>query len=124
MDSISAAAQAEFFRSKILEISNDIIVLENGPVPVEDVRIVPAETFFGMSYGTSMLLDDGKVVLRITIKRPLAEVADTILHETAHVLLGREHIDQPDHGPAFQGVYERLKLKYLAAVTKRLERLA
>lgn len=123
MDAISANARAQFFRSKILEIANDIVVLENGSVPVEDVRIVSADTFFGMSYGTSMLLDDGKVVLRIAVKRPLPEVADTILHETAHVLLGPEHIDNPDHGREFQKVYGELKRKYLAAIEKRLRKL-
>jgi hypothetical protein len=58
------------------------------------------------------LTENGDIAIRIAVGRPPAEVVDTILHETAHVLLGPEHIDQPDHGPRFQELYKRLKQKY------------
>lgn len=107
-------------RSRILETANMIITLEGGPVPVMDVRIVSAPVFFNNSYGTAMLLDDGSVVLRISVGRPPDQVVDTILHEIAHVLLGTEHIDQPDHGQEFKSVYGDLKRKYTDVVLEQL----
>lgn len=107
-------------RSRILEIVNVIVTLEGGPVPVADIRIVSAPAFFDQTRGMSMLLDDGSVALRIAVQRPADQVADTVLHETAHVLLGPEHIDQPDHGPEFQRVYLDLRQKYTDVVMERL----
>ena len=105
------------WRDLILEVANEIIRLEGGTVPVTDIRIVPAQTFFDMSHGTTILEENGDIALRVAVDRPPAEVGDTIIHELAHVLLGREHIDNPDHGPRFQEIYERLKKKYLDTVT-------
>ncbi len=110
------------WRDLILEVANDIIRLEGGAVPVSEVRIVPAPTFFGLSHGTAILMENGDVALRVAVDRPPAEVGDTILHEIAHVLLGREHIDQPDHGPQFQKIYEHLKKTYLDTVTEEIPR--
>jgi hypothetical protein len=108
-------------RSEILETVNMIVTLEGGPVPVSDVRIVAAPAFFDQTYGMSILEDDGSVVLRIAVQRPADQVADTVLHETAHVLLGSEHIDRPDHGPKFQAVYGDLKGKYFSVVMESLK---
>jgi len=108
-------------RSEILETVNAILILEGCPTPVSEVRIVAASEFFDQSYGTAMVLDDGSIALRIAVRRSPDQVADTILHETAHVLLGPEHIDAPDHGPEFQGVYQDLREKYLGVVTGVLE---
>jgi len=107
-------------RSRILETTNMMIALEGGPVPVSDVRIVSAPMFFDQTYGTSMLMDDGQVVLRVSVGRPVEGVADTVIHETAHVLLGVEHIDKPDHGETFQGLYRRLREKYYDVVVESL----
>lgn len=103
-------------RPLILEAVNDIIRIEGGPVFVSDVRIVSAPTFFGLSHGTTLLLDDGSVAMRVAVQRPAAEVVDTILHETAHVLLGPEHIENPDHGARFQEIYARLLRQYSDAL--------
>jgi len=103
-------------RSLILEAVNDIIRIEGGPVFVSEVRLVPGRDFFGLSYGTSILMENGDVALRIAVGRPPAEVVDTILHETAHILLGTDHIDQPDHGARFQELYKRLKRKYSSTI--------
>ncbi len=110
------------WRELILEVANDIIRLEGGPVPVTEVRIVPGRDFFGLSHGTAMVLENGDVAVRVAVDRPPAEVGDTVIHELAHVLLGCEHIDNPDHGPRFQEIYERLKRKYLDTVTEELPR--
>ncbi len=110
------------WRELILEVANDIIRLEGGPVPITEVRIVPGRDFFGLSHGTTMVLENGDIAVRVAVDRPPAEVGDTIIHELAHVLLGREHIDNPDHGPRFQEIYERLKKKYLDTVTGDLPR--
>jgi len=107
-------------RSRILETANMIITIEGGPVQVEDVLIVAAPMFFNSTYGTSILKDNGHVVLRVAVKRPPEQVVDTILHEVAHVLLGLKHIDNPDHGPVFQGVYKDLKRKYSDVVIWQL----
>lgn len=109
-------------RSRILEIVNVIVTLEGGPLQVSDVRIVAAPAFFDQTYGKSMLLDDGSLVLRIAVRRPADQVSGTVLHETAHVLLGPEHIDQPNHGPEFQSIYEELHRKYFAVVAEKLVR--
>jgi hypothetical protein len=110
-------------RSRILETANMIVTLEGGPVQVADVRIVAAPAFFDNSYGTSILEDDGSVVLRVAVQRPPDQVVDTVLHELAHVLLGPEHIDQPDHGAEFQRVYGDLKRKYVDVVMEQLKGL-
>jgi hypothetical protein len=110
-------------RSRILEIVNVIVTLEGGPAPVADVRIVAAPAFFDQTHGMSMLQEDGSVVLRIAVQRPADQVADTVLHETAHVLLGTEHIDQPDHGPGWRSVYQELQQKYRAIVLDVLTEL-
>ena len=107
-------------RALILEVVNDIIRLEGGAVPVREIRIVPGSSFFGLSHGTAILLENGGVALRVAVGRPTDEVVDTILHEIAHILLGREHIDVPDHGPHFQKIYAHLKRKYSPLVTDRL----
>lgn len=108
-------------RSEILETVNAILILEGGSVPVSEVRIVSAPAFFDQSYGTSMVLEDGSIALRIAVQRPPDQVADTILHEVAHVLLGPEHIDNPDHGAEFQSVYQDLREKYAGVVAAALE---
>jgi hypothetical protein len=118
-DAVNGADQLRL-RKLILEAVNDIIRIEEGPVPVSEVRVVAAPTFFGLSHGTALLLENGDVVLRVAVERPAEEVVDTILHETAHVLLGREHIDRPDHGVRFQGVYERLRRRYGSSVGRAL----
>jgi hypothetical protein len=110
-------------RSRILETVNMIVTLEGGPVQVADVRIVSAPAFFDSTYGTSILTDDGNVVLRVAVQRPPDQVADTVLHELAHVLLGPEHIDQPDHGAQFQSIYAGLKGKYTDVVMEQLKGL-
>ena len=110
------------WRELILEVANEIIRLEGGAVPVTEVRIVPAQTFFDMSHGTTILEENGDVALRVAVDRPRLEVGDTILHELAHVLLGREHIDRPDHGPRFQELYAHLKRTYLDTVTEVIPR--
>lgn len=107
-------------RALILEVVNDIIRLEGGPVSVREIRIVPGQSFFGLSHGTAILLENGDVALRVAVGRPTEEVVDTILHEIAHVLLGREHIDVPDHGSRFQEIYAHLKREYSPLVTDRL----
>ena len=115
-------AEDQHLKSLILEAVNDIIRIEGGPVAVREIRIVPGDSFFGLSHGTAILEENGDVAMRVAVGRPPAEVVDTILHELAHVLLGREHIDNPDHGPRFQEIYERLKKKYLDTVTGDLPR--
>lgn len=110
-------------RSRILEIVNTIITVEDGPIQVKDVRIVDAPAFFDDSYGTSILEEDGSIVLRIATRRSLDQVADTVLHETAHILLGPEHVDQPDHGEEFQGIYARLRREYMGVVEASLNGL-
>lgn len=107
-------------RSLILDAVNNIVRIEGGPVFVSEVRLVPGRNFFGLSYGTSILTENGDIAIRIAVGRPPAEVVDTILHETAHVLLGPEHIDQPDHGPRFQELYGHLTQKYSSSVTSSL----
>lgn len=107
-------------RSRILETANMIVTLEGGPVPVMDVWIVAAPTFFDSTYGTSILEDDGSVVLRIAVQRPLDQVVDTVLHEMAHILLGPEHIDHSGHGPEFQRISADLKQKYTDVVMEQL----
>jgi hypothetical protein len=107
-------------RAKILETLNLLVALEGGPVAVTEVRIVPAPAFLDQTYGTSILLEDGSVAVRIAVQRPLPQVADTVLHETAHVLLGPEHVDRPDHGPEFQRVYQGLREKYSDVVMEML----
>ena len=108
---MTPADQVEL-RESILDAVNSIIQAENGPVLVEEVRIVAAPMFFDHTYGTTLLLDDGGVVIRIAVGRPAPEVVDTILHETAHVLMGEWYIEQPCHGPGFQEIYERLTQTY------------
>lgn len=108
-------------RARILEIANVIVAVEGGSMKISDVRIVDAPTFFDSTHGTAILQDDGSVVLRISTKRPVDQVADTILHECAHVILGPEHIDQPDHGKAFQDAYQKVREKYMGVVTGTLE---
>jgi len=105
---------------KVLDTVNMIITLEGGPVPLKEVRVVTAPMFFDSTYGTSLLDDDGQVVMRVAVQRPREAVADTVLHETAHILLGTEHIDRPDHGPTFQGTYQRLRDKYFDVVLESL----
>lgn len=109
-------------RQRILGVANMIVPLEGGPVPVKDVRIVAAPAFFDHTYGTTILENDGSVVLRISAKRSVSDVADTVLHELAHVLLGVEHIDNPDHGVQFQKTYETLRGKYFDVVMEELTR--
>jgi len=107
-------------RSEILETVNSILILEGSESFVSEVRIVSAPAFFDQSYGTAMVLDDGSIALRIAVQRPVDQVADTILHETAHVLLGSSHIDNPDHGLMFQSVYKELRERYLSVVMETL----
>jgi len=109
-------------RERILETVNMIIALEGGPVPVVEVRVVTAPAFFDSTFGTSLLTEDGHVVMRVAVQRPGKDVADTILHETAHVLLGPDHIDQPDHGLNFQNTYRRIRDKYFDVVLEEVTR--
>ncbi len=106
---MTSADQVEL-RESILEAVNSIIQAENGPVLVEEVRIVAAPMFFDHTYGTTLLLSDGGVVIRIAVGRPAADVVDTILHETTHVLMGEWF--NACHGPQFQEIYERLTQTY------------
>lgn len=110
------------WRALTLEVINEIIHLEGGSVFVGEVRIVPAATFVDHTHGTAMLLDDGTIAVRVAVDRSPTAVGDTILHEIAHVLLGPEHIDNPDHGPRFQDLYAHLKTTYLDTVTDDLPR--
>ncbi len=110
------------WRGLVLDLINEIIHIEGGSVFVGEVRIVPAATFVDHTHGTAMLLDDGTIAVRIAVERAPAAVGDTILHEIAHILLGTEHIDNPDHGPRFQDLYTHLKAKYLDTVTDDLPR--
>lgn len=116
---MDAARQLEL-RTSILEAINAVVRAESGPVYVSEVRLVPGSSFFGISNGDTLLLPGGKIAVRIAVGRAPEAVVDTILHETAHVLLGPEHIDQPDHGPTFQALHERLRLKYADSVLSRV----
>lgn len=107
-------------RDTILEAVNAIIQAEGGPVPVKEVRLVPGAEFLDHTYGTAILLPDGGIALRVAVGRPAPAVVDTILHETAHVLLGPEHVDRPDHGEAFQRLYGRLTQKYGGSFASQL----
>ena len=110
-------------RQRILEITNMIVTLEGGPMKISDVRIVPAPAFFDSTYGTSIHREeDGTAILRISTKRPVDEVANTILHETAHVLLGPDHVDGPDHAELFQKTYRRIWEKYFDVVLEEITR--
>lgn len=108
--------------AKILELANMMVMIEGGTLPVSEVRIVDAPMFFDNSYGTSMVLDKGSSAIRVSVKRPPAEVADTILHETAHVIMGAEHVENPDHGQKFQALYQKLRVKYFDVVMQELTR--
>ena len=105
-------AEDQRLKALILEAVNDIIEIESGPVQVSEIRIVPGVSFFGLSHGTAIRRDDGKIAMRVAVGRPPHEVVDTILHETAHIILGPEHIDEPDHGPRFQEIYAHLTRTY------------
>jgi hypothetical protein len=107
-------------RAELLEITNSILVLEGSSTFVDEIRLVTAPAFFDDSYGTVLLEGDDRVVMRVSIGRPEDQVADTIVHETAHVLLGPEHIDNPDHGDRFQSVYQDLREKYMSVVMEGL----
>ncbi len=109
-------------RSRILEIVNMIVALEGGPMPLSQVRIVTGPMFFDSTFGTTLLTQDGGAVMRVAVARPGEDVADTVLHETAHLLLGPEHIDQPDHGPGFQNTYRRIRDKYFDVVLEEITR--
>lgn len=109
-------------RDRILETVNMIVTLEGGPVPVAEIRVVMAPEFFDSTFGTSLIADDGQVVMRVAVQRPGEAVADTVLHETAHVLLGPEHIDQSDHGQNFQNTYRRIRDKYFDVVLEEVTR--
>jgi hypothetical protein len=109
-------------RERILEAVNMIIILEGGPVPVAEVRVVTAPMFFDSTFGTSLLTPEGDAVMRVAVHRPDDAVVDTILHETAHILQGPEHIDEGDHGPAFQATEEQIRNKYWGVVREEITR--
>lgn len=109
-------------RKRILETVNMIITLEGGPVPVAEVRVVTAPAFFDSTFGTSLLTDGGQIAMRVAVQRPGEDVADTVLHETAHVLLGPDHIDHSDHGTDFQNTYRRIREKYFDVVLEEVTR--
>lgn len=109
-------------RSRILEVVNMIITLEGGPVPVVEVRVVTAPAFFDSTFGTSLLTESGQVVMRVAVQRPGEDVADTVLHETAHTLLGPDHVDHSDHGADFQNTYRRIRDKYFDVVLEEVTR--
>jgi hypothetical protein len=109
-------------RERILETVNMIITLEGGPVPVAEIRIVSAPMFFDSTFGTSLLNQEGDAVMRVAVHRPDDAVVDTILHETAHILQGPEHIDQGDHGPAFQATEKRVRNRYWGVVREQITR--
>lgn len=112
----------DLLRQRILETVNDILILEKGSVFVDEIRIVDAPAFFDETYGTSIIRPDGGIAIRVAVKRPAADVADTVIHETAHVLLGKEHVENSDHGPLFQEVYAQLRERYLPVVMERISR--
>ena len=109
-------------RERILETVNMIVALEGGPVSLAEVRVVTAPMFFDSTFGTSLLTPEGDVVMRIAVHRPDDAVVDTILHETAHVLQGPEHINVGDHGPAFQETEKRIRNRYWGAVREQITR--
>jgi Zn-dependent peptidase ImmA (M78 family) len=107
-------------RETIAAIMNEIVRMEKGPVSVADVWIVPESAYLGRYFGTTILTKDGDVVLRIAVKRALDEVADTLLHELSHILLGKRHIRKINHGPHFTKLYEYLKQHYTDFVLAQL----
>ncbi len=107
---------AELIRDAI----NDIVRIEGGPIEVSEVRLSPGATFFDHTHGSTTLLDDGTLAVRISVGRPADQVVDTILHETAHVLLDSERSDEPCHGKPFQDLYQYLKRKYTGSVTSEI----
>jgi hypothetical protein len=109
-------------RQRILDVANMIVLLEGGSVTVSEVRIVDAPAFFDQSYGATLIDEDGNVILRVSVKRSVDQIADTVIHEVAHVLLGPEHIDNPDHGEDFHDVYRRLQERYFGVVMEEITR--
>lgn len=116
---MEASRQLEL-RELIREALNFVIESEGGAYRVQEVRIVPGADFFGLSNGDTLMLPDGRIAVRIAVGRPPERVVDTILHEAAHVILGPEHIENPDHGSGFQALHDRLRRKYAGVVAGRL----
>ena len=103
-------------RESIIQLINEIIENEGGPVVVDDVWIVPEKAYLGRYFGTTILTKEGFVVLRVAIKRSVEKVVDTILHEAAHILLGKRHIKKINHGRRFKVMYDALKERYTESV--------
>lgn len=114
---MDASRQLEL-RQLILEALNFVIASEGGTRKVDEVRIVPGADFFGLSNGDTLMLPDGRIAVRIAVGRAPEKVVDTILHEAAHVILGPEHIENPDHGPGFQDLHDRLRRTYTERVAR------
>lgn len=108
------------FRDRILQIANQMLELEGG-AHFDDVWVEEGKSYIGRYLGTTILTKDGLVVLRVAIGRSADAVADTIIHEVAHRLLGVQHIRKGSHGEDFSQVYDSLKKKYQGYTVEALE---
>lgn len=107
-------------RESILAIINNLLEQEHKFIRVDDVWIVPEASYSGRYFGTTILTKGGETVIRIAIGRPREDVADTIIHEAAHILLGKRHIRNINHGRKFTEMYAMLTNDYKDLVVAQL----
>ncbi len=94
-------------RKEILASVNKVVRKDGSSNTFDDVWVIPERSYHG-TLGSTIHTHDGLRVLRIAVGRNKGEVFETIIHEAAHAILGKDHVQQGSHGVDFQRVYDRL----------------